>query len=213
MTKQIDRKLVESGCSVALASLGFTMRRGIGTIHINDEFSAWIGLNVGKHEGFIRINPFVGVHCQNIMKMTSEAKGEKYKPFEIASFAVFLGTLKPDIPQFIFSDENDVPVEARRLAEAVAEFGLPFVQTISSYERLLPHLKERVPMLGGYPQRYAAALYLSGDRLGAIEFLDSCLAEHANREADLIDVFERLKAMFIAGWEARVTGGRSQTPS
>lgn len=189
---------MESECSNALQELGFVTKRGVGTLNVNDDFYYWVGLNAGVHAGFIRINPFIGVHSKNIMRMTSEAKGEKYKPLEVATFAVFLGELSPDTPQFIFCNEKDVSIEASRLAFAIKESGIPFMQKISNYESLLPYLKKRVPMLGGYPQRYAAALYLNGDRPGAIEFIDSYLMDAANDDVDVASWLKNLKTYFLA---------------
>jgi hypothetical protein len=199
MIEKIDRKNVESKCSDALQELGFTTRRGVGTLNVDDDFYYWVGLNAGVHTGFVRVNPFVGVHSKNIMRITSEAKGEKYKPLEVATFAVFLGDLAPNTPQFIFHNEGDVSVEAGRLAVAIKELGIPFMKNICNYESLLPCLKRRVPMLGGYPQRYAAALYLNGDRAGAIDFVESYLADTANSEIDVLDGLKNLKARFLAG--------------
>lgn len=202
MTKKIDHSFVEKECSSALERLGFVMRRGVGTLKINDNFNVWVGLNAGKHEGFIRINPFIGIYCKPIMEMVAAAKGKKVVPFEIATFAVFLGTLKPDLPEFIFSDESDeVLDEASRLAAAVNQFGIPFALEISSLEKLRPRLKDRVPMLGGYPQRYAAALYLSGDPAGAISFIDSYLADNPDTEYDLKITLTNLKAAFVGDCE------------
>lgn len=199
MIEKIDRKYVESKCSDALRELGFATRGGVGTLNVDDDFYCWVGLNAGVHTGFVRVNPFVGVHSKNIMRMTSEAKGKKFKPLEVATFAVFLGELVPDTPQFIFHNENDVLVEASRLAFAIKEFGIPFMRNICNYESLLPFLKSRVPMLGGYPQRYAAALYLNGDREGAIQFVESYLADTENSEADVLDDLKNLKTRFLAG--------------
>jgi len=199
MIHKIDTKFVESMCSDALQELGFIMKRGIGTLNFDDNFYYWIGLNSGLDSGSVRINPFVGVHSRDVMKTIAEVGGAKYKPLQSATFAVFLGELTPNTHQFIFSNESDARVEAKRLASAIKEFGFPFMHSICDYEGLLPLLKKRVPILGGYPQRYAATLYLHGDLPGGNEFVDSYLADTKNSEKDVVEDLRNLKTRFLDG--------------
>lgn len=201
MGQKNDVKIVEVECAKALAQIGIETKSGIGTMPINGDFLGWVGLNSGRHEGFIRINPFVGVHCPAIMKMAAMAEGKKYRPKEIATFAVFLGTLCPHVEQFIFTDETDVVMEAERLSSVVAEFGIPYMETIASYPALLPILEARVPNLGGYPQRYAAALYLNGDARRAEEFIDGEIVSlERGNEIEVIASLENLKQLMLSNY-------------
>lgn len=196
-----DVKSIETKCALALARVGIETKAGIGTIPLSEQSLGWVGLNAGHHENFTRINPFIGVHCPAIMKMTAAAGGKRYRAKEIATFAVFLGTLCPHVKQFIFTDETDVSAEAERLSAVVAEFGIPYMKKIANYPALLPLLEERIPSLGGYPQRYAAALYLGGDEERAIEFIDSEIILLKNdNETDVIDALENLKKFMLTNY-------------
>jgi hypothetical protein len=194
MELKINVKSIEAECVQSLAQIGIEMKGGIGTIRLSEDFLGWIGLNAGQHQDFIRVNPFVGVHCPAIMKLTAAAGGKRYRPKEIATFAVFLGTLCPDVEQFIFTNATDVKAEAQRLASIVAEFGLPYMGRIADYSALLPLLEARIPTLGGYPQRYAAALHLSGNDKSAVEFIDAEISSlKIDNETDVISALENLK--------------------
>lgn len=97
MIEKIDKKYVESKCSDALRELRFATRRGVGALNVDDDFYCWAGLNAGMYAEFACINPFVGMHSKNIIRITSETKGEKFKPLEVATFSIFLRELVLDI--------------------------------------------------------------------------------------------------------------------
>lgn len=199
MNPKYDVKFIEDECALALAPLNIEMKSGTGTIPINGDFFGWIGLNVGHHKNFIRINPFIGVHCPPIMKLTATAGGKKYRPKEIATFAVFLGTLCPHVEQFIFTDETDIRVEAERLSSIVDEFGIPYMKNIANYPALISLLEARISSLGGYPQRYAAALYLSGNSQRAVDFIDNeIVLLKDDNETDVITALENLRKLMRA---------------
>ncbi|MBV6325895.1 hypothetical protein KVP70_33970, partial [Duganella sp. HSC-15S17] len=75
------------------------------------------------------------------MKVFCAVGGMKYRPGELPTYGVHLGELCPKVPQFIFATEADVPGEAARLAQMIAEFGIPYANTLCSYDALLPLLK------------------------------------------------------------------------
>ncbi len=192
----MDIKLIEQACSVALSDIGVIMKRRIGHFPINDDFVGWIGLNAGQHKDFTRINPFIGVHCPKVMKMVALAAEEKYRPNESATYSVFLGTLCPEIEQFIFTDEIDISAEAKRLASKLKEFGVPYMHSLANYSILLPLLKKRVPVLGGYPQRYAAALLLSGNYQKYIDFIESQIVVlRSEGVPEVITALEKIKEL------------------
>ncbi|MBV6323962.1 hypothetical protein [Duganella violaceipulchra] len=166
-------KSVRKACLDALAAVGIPRKYDRGVLQLSDGFFAWIGLNTGTHSDFIRINPFVGVHATEVMKVFCAVAGMKWRPGEWATYAVHLGELCPDVQQFIFATEADVPGEAARLAQTIAEFGMPYAKTLCSYDTLLPLLKARVPGLGGAPQMYAVTLALNGELAAAQAFLEA----------------------------------------
>jgi hypothetical protein len=94
-----------------------------------------------------------------------------------------MGELKPDEPVFRFDRHTDIDAEASRLARLYCETGMSYAKSIGSYDRLLPLLQSRVEMLGAYPERIAACLYLMGRRDEANEFVRSFLEGHRDYTA------------------------------
>lgn len=191
-------KLVEAECAIALRQYGFGMKAGIGHRQINDNFVGWVGLNNGRHEKFIRINPFVGVHCPAIMKITAAACSKRYRLNDVATYAVFLGELCPHVEEFIFDYDGDIRNEAERLSKCIAAYGVPFMESISNYSALLPVMEERIPSLGGYPERYAAALLVSGDVKAALTFIESASIQFQKVDEGIVKRMEYIHEIAIA---------------
>lgn len=176
---------VSDACEAALVRHGFKrLRRHWVVWEFSKEFLGWVGLNSGSRASFVRINPFVGVHCVPLMKLIQEVRGNKYKLGDIATFAMHLGEICPDVEVFEFHDGTDFEPEAERLAETICQHGVPYMQTLASYEALLPRLREREPMLGGYPERVAVCLVLLGRQAEALAYLDAKLKEY---QADTVN--------------------------
>lgn len=189
---------VEAACEAALIGVGFKRpRQGCIVYEINADFFGWIGLNRGMHAGFVRINPFVGIHCIPLMRLYTELEGRKYQKGAVATFAVHLGELSPSVAAFEFHQESDIETESRRLAEVVLEVGLPFMRAHASYDAILPILEERVPTLGGYPERVASALYLTGDIERARRFVSDRRAEYATKDAAVRASFDTFALPFL----------------
>ena len=65
--------------------------------------------------------------------------------------------------------------------------GMSYARSIADYDTLLPLLKSRVNMLGGYPERVACCLYLMGRFADAREFAVAFLA----KEPDYFEGFAK----------------------
>ena len=120
---------------------------------------------------------FVGVHAVPIMKFYTAMEGRKYSR-STATYAVHIGLLAPKELIFRFDRHTNVAAEADRLARLYVDVGLTYAISISTYELLLPLLRERVPMLGGYPERVATCLYLMGRKQEARSFVEDFLPDH-----------------------------------
>ena len=166
-------------CYDALAAGGFTRYRKENVDWpLEDGFHCWVGLNTGLEKEYVEINPFVGVHVVPIEKFWTGIKTGKY-PGKYnrghATYALHMGELAPDEPVFHFTRQTDVEAEAARLARLYASVGLAYAKSIASYERLLPLLQSRIPMLGAYPERVAACLYLMDRKDEARSFVEDFL--------------------------------------
>jgi hypothetical protein len=193
MSKRPDPKTVERACYEALSVLGIRLKYGVGSLPIEEGFLGWIGLNQGTHSTFVRVNPNIGIHCVPLMKLIDDAAGEKYQSGRWATLSYPLGEACPDVKQFIFESEADVLSEAARLTETIKQYGIPYIRSLASYSAMLPRLRKQVDSLGGAPERYAAALYLSGDIRGAFNFLTEQIATFAARS--LVDQAEKLNKL------------------
>lgn len=167
-------------CLISLTRAGFRRYRKDSVDYpINNNFTAWVGLNTGLYPDHVEINPFVGVTSANLDKMWFGLSGKKYpgpnaRP---ATYAIHLGELESARNEFAFAfapKQSDafVKAECDRLAALYKMEGLTFAKSIASYEALLPFLRKKVSMLGGYPERVACCLHLLGRNDEARQFVE-----------------------------------------
>lgn len=199
MMKSEFVSLIKSSCEDALVASGFRrLRRHEVALDISSDFLGWVGLNIGNYATHVRVNPFVGVHCIPVMHMIANLQARKYQVGSVATYAVHLGELCPTLHVFDFGPESDVSGEASRLAAAIAEHGAPYMRSLANFDVLLPLLKDRVKSLGGFPERYAAALRLTGQHEHAREFVDLCRREYSAGEPVVRESFDRFAIPFLA---------------
>jgi hypothetical protein len=175
------RQSVLRQCYDALTEVGFNRYSKTGVDWpLGNGFNCWVGLNNVLEPQYVEVNPFVGVHVEPIEQLTSIKSGKYPKKYDrgIATYAVYMGDLAPSEPEFRFTRQTDIKKEATRLARLYVNVGLPYVESISTYERLLPLLESRVSMLGGYPESKAACLYLMDRKSEARAFAEDFLKTH-----------------------------------
>lgn len=202
------KKAVVLACCEALEREGFTRYRKESVdrpLHIG--FHCWVGLNTGLYPDVLHINPFVGIHVVPIEKLWSSCKVGKYPgkySRSQATYARHMGELAPDVPAFHFTRATDVPSEAKRLARLYATVGMEFAKAIADYESLLPLLKQRIDMLGAYPERVACCLYLMGRKAEARKFVEDFLPAHQDYFGGFaVPFLKKLDEEGIAGDRAR----------
>jgi len=184
------KKEVLLKCYDALEAVGFTRyRKEDVDWPMAHGFHCWVGLNTGLEKEHIDVSPFVGVHVVPVMKLYTSLEGRKYSR-SVATYAVHMGKLAPKEPTFRFTRQTDVAAEADRLAHLYADVGLSYAMSIGTYERLLPLLRDRVPMLGAYPERVASCLYLMDRKEEARSFVEEFLQDHR-------DYFEGFAVPFL----------------
>lgn len=165
-------------CYAALEKAGFKrFRKEDVDWPLENGFHCWVGLNNNLVKDYFQINPFVGVHVVPIMKLYTSLEGRRYDRRN-ATHALHMGELAPEERVFRFTRQTDVEAEAARLARFYATVGLLYSRSIATYEQLLPLLQERVPMLGAYPERVAACLYLMDRKEEAQAFVEDFLKTH-----------------------------------
>ena len=144
MNKRPNPKDIDCACYDALSVLGIKKKYGIGSLAIDENFLGCIGLNQGVHPTFVRVNPNIGVHSLHLMKLVADAAGEKYRRGEYPTLSYPLGEACPKVKQFIFETEADVLPEAKRLADTIKKYGIPYIQSLASYGAMLPRIRQRV---------------------------------------------------------------------
>lgn len=170
------KKVVLQHCYDALTEAGFTRFRKNGVDWpFGNGFHCWIGLNTAIDPDYIQINAFVGVHAVPIEKLWTSLKTGKYPgkySRSSATYAAHMGELAPKEPAFRFTGQADVVAEATRLARLYVHVGLPYAESVASYEHLLPLLQSRASRLGAYPERVASCLHLMDRKGEARAFVD-----------------------------------------
>lgn len=167
-------------CYEALAAAGFTRyRKEDVDWPLDGGFHCWVGLNTGLYDERVEINPFIGIHVVQIMRLYTALEGRKYSR-SISTYALHMGEVSPREQAVEFTRDTDVEKQAARLAQLCLKVGLPYAKSIASYEVLLPLLQARVPMLGGYPERVASCLYLMGRKEEAQTFTEDFLIKKPN---------------------------------
>ena len=205
------RDVIVDRCLTALTARGFDRFRKKGVnCHLHDGFYCWVGLNEGLYRDRLWIEPFVGIHVVPLDKLWENLqKGRWPGKYDrgVATYAVHMGELEGAKDEFKFAftpqqSDGFVQAEIDRLANLYATAGLEFAKSIASFDALLPLLKARVPMLGGYPQRVASCLYLMDRKSEAREFVEGFLPAHR-------EVFEGFATPFLGMLKAECAHERA----
>ncbi|MUV14267.1 hypothetical protein [Noviluteimonas gilva] len=208
----MDRKLlnkIDAACDEALSQYGFkSPRRGNPLIRLDEDAFGWIGLNRLNMGHALQLNPFIGVHFVSIMKLWDQLndnpKKWPYKVGQMATVALHLGELAPDVEVFVFDDRRPIEPEAERMARTIVQYGVPWMRAHARIDAILPLLREREGMLGGFPQRIAVALFLQGKNEEATAYLDCKLQEYSamTKWPEIVESWstfaEKLKALMVA---------------
>lgn len=176
------RRVVRLKCYDALERTGFTRYRKEGVDWpMENGFHCWVGLNTALEQDYVEINPFVGVHVVPVEKLWTTLKIGRYPgkyDRGVATYALHMGALASKERIFRFTRQTDISAEADRLARLYLDVGVPYALSIGTYAQLLPLLRNRVPILGAYPERVASCLYLMGEKEEARDFVDDFLQDH-----------------------------------
>lgn len=164
--KELVRAIIKETES-KLSPMGFKKRAGeIFTVEPVAGFLGWIGLNRAMRESnVVEINPVIGVRCERIEMLVAELEGEKPHPYNPPTVSVSLGYLMPDscYRPWLFEDLPKVSDGVAGMIGAVAEYGLPFINSALSVDaiaNLLLSGKYGIPHQNAY--RLPVAFHLSG---------------------------------------------------
>lgn len=190
------KKVVFNECEEQFKLQNFLVPRKLCVLlPFNDQFIGWVGMNSAVNNDSVEINPFVGIHCPGIFEIEEKLLDLKYKFGSSATTAIHLGEICPEVRAFHFysSEPESVKIEAERLVSTIVKFGVPYMHSISSYKALIPLLKERVNMLGGFPESYAIALFKNNELEKCIEFLEAHTQKIQRHGGMIVSQFEIFK--------------------
>lgn len=150
-----------------------------------------------KHVQYL--NPSIGVIYRDVNKLELHLRNlEKTKYPEYVGFMVgsALGYLMPEnsYKEWRFSDNEDVTIEANSMADAIIEYGLPYLDLLSDRTELICGLE-----IGKYSQGDGYLLpilhYLNGNNKRALECIDESikrLSSSSYLEDYEIDILKQL---------------------
>ena len=196
---KITRQKAEELCDKALGEKGFVRpRRGSRYWELNDNFLGWVGLNIGAHPEFVRINPFIGIHIVPVMERIASLEHKKYRKGDIATVALHLGEVAPDVPEFVFQGIAAAEDEAARLASIIYEYAVPWFQRHANYEVILEMLLQEDYRLGGIPERAAVTMVAMGQIDRAREYIRAKLSEYREAKSPYLPWFEPFSEALLA---------------
>lgn len=182
----VPQHVVKEGFQVItqeLERVGWVKRKTGGNIYSTElsvELYGSLGLNNVVHgrQGFVEVNPLIGVGHHELEKIFTQLLDTKWTPYTGTALITNIGYLMPEnsYKAWFYKAESDWRELAREMAGAIQEYGRPFLVSNSSLSALCqtmqttnlgnPHLLEcRIPI----------ALLLLGRSMEAERFLEAQL--------------------------------------
>jgi hypothetical protein len=178
------------GIAERLQVLDFAKRGGvIFTRDVSPDVIGWLGLNrASRHTppGEFEVNPVVGIRHQGVERVVAELRGKPFHAYLPPTVSSPLGYLMPEAryrPWMVGSGPESADIIADMVA-AIAEYGVPFMESNASLPRLCRLLDDRLGLELVY--RPAVAWLLAGevDRAAAlIEEAEAGLGDRADAAA------------------------------
>jgi len=188
---------VRMACCDELARRGFARYRRDGADWPLQQsgFHLWVGLNTGLYNDKVVMSLFWGLHVVPLEKLLSKLKGGVVRYDRgVATYSVNSAEIVPHRPlEFFPNRNNDATISY--LANLCVVHGIPFAETISSYEALLPLVRARQERFGGYPQTVTAMLFLMGKPEEAKSYIKKFVNDHKDNAHILGDFKNAFFAM------------------
>lgn len=131
-------------------------------IDFGDGFFSWLGVPLSRiNQTSFEVYVNVGIHAENLNRMFVSLRSDKNINYSrsVTTYAIPIemldGVGKLD---HIIRLDNYLD-KSKEFAVMIAENGIKFSRSIANYETLLPLLKGRLNMHGGYPEFFACCLF------------------------------------------------------
>lgn len=183
MQDDISIRQVEACLFPLLSEAGFVVSGQTASYEITPATLGWIGINIARHRGFLRLNPNVGIHSIEIERCLASINGRKYQKGRIATVSFPLGKFAPDEDKIVIDHPSNIFPECKSLVNILVN-SKSDIGEIAKADNLEAALQKRVAQLGGFPERYALFLLL-GQRRDEFEiFISSHRVEVQRLEQD-----------------------------
>lgn len=197
-----------SEISDRLEKFGFERRQaaGIFTMELADGVLAWLGLNrASKRLGgdAVEFNPVVGVRHQEVERIVSELRGEKFHRFVPPTVSQPIGYVMPEQRYVAWLFERaSIVVRADDLASAVEAHALPVLRPLVDLAAVLRAADERWGFAHQLVYRRPVIRWLLGDEAEALAALDAALDDLGDR-SDAAAVELRSFGSAFRAWASR----------
>ena len=178
-----------------MTAAGWRKRSGeIYTLHLDEGFHAWLGLNRASKHHPLQINPVVGLHCEPLEQLLAEFLGTKPTTAQ-ATLSTPVGYLTPEnrFLQLEIAAEDQAEPAAERLHQLVTDYGLPFAHRYATAGNLLSAFATTTYVAN--PERRALLIpalhYLCGESAEARVNLDQASSAYAAQETSVAETYRR----------------------
>jgi hypothetical protein len=204
------RKSFTQAVSETMAAIGFRKRADlIFTMELSADVVGWLGLpTASRHPyepGSFGVGPVLGVRQQTVERIIAKLRVDKFHQYIPPTVSVQLGYLMPDrrYREWVISPAS-MSSAATQIAEAVREYGVPFMQEGQDFDRLTILVERHgIDHLARYRR---PVLELVAGRAGnAIQLIDDSVASLKGRHDLAAAQFER----FAAAFRDYATGGHT----
>lgn len=157
-----------------LKKAGIKNKYDIGIFEVKGNFLGWLGLNIGVHPKYLRVNPNVGIHSIPVRQLLDEIDGKKYQRGRFPTFSMPIGNICPDDLQFIIEKNEDIKLEADRLLTLMTERVIPHLAIFANKEAMIDYLTKDRQYLTTLP----AALFVYGRKQDSLDCINKDLLLH-----------------------------------
>lgn len=204
--KEAVNERVSETISAELASLGFRLKKESLITQLSPGFTGSIGLNFSLHrtDGLIGLNPVMGIICRQIEdKLVYLTEGAEHRP--LPSLTTALGYLTPEhrFLEWLFdpnAPRSDHILEAKRIAEAIMLYGIPFFPEHSSLGALVACLEEsRFSFVERADYHLPVAYRVLGEEGKAETLVKRRLSDLKNRRDIAANQYRQFAQNFLSG--------------
>jgi hypothetical protein len=205
-TNEGVKATIVKGIAAELTQQGFQLKKGILLKELGPDFSGYIGLNFSTHrsDGLIGLNPIMNIVCRQIEDALIDlTEGAERRP--VPSLTTALGYLTPEhrFLEWLFDPKASSAAhvhESKRIANAIALYGVPFLREHASIEAFVACLEEsKFSFIERVDYHLPVAYRLLGEEQKAEALVKRRLADFDNRKDIAANQYRQFAENFLSG--------------